>query len=300
MELRHLRYFIAVAEALSFTRAAQALHTAQPSLSQQIRDLEHEIGVVLLERNKRHVALTPAGRVFLDEARLVIAQAERAKTLARRAAADLASLTIGFVPAAEVKLFSPTLNLLRASHPAARVVLQSLTTYEQHQALLAGDIDMGFLRPPISDSRLASEVVLREPLVALLPADHALAAQPAVSMRDLAQMPFLRIASRHAGDLGTTIDALASDAGVDLTIAQEVENVLTLLSLIGIGMGCSIMPDYVGQLGFRNLAVRPLRDAHVEVALLAAWRRDNAKPEIGALLELVRAAGQQWARRGAV
>lgn len=292
MELRHLRYFVAVAEALSFTRAALLLNTAQPSLSQQIRDLEHEIGVSLLKRDKRNVALTMAGRVFLDEARLVLAQAERAKTLARRAAtADASSLAIGFVPAAEVKLFPQSLNLLRAAYPATRIVLKSLTTYEQHQALLAGEIDIGFLRPPIMDSRLASEVLLSEPLVALLPADHALAAQSRVSMHDLARMPFLRIASRHAGDLGKIIDDLANKAGVDLDVAQEVENVLTLLSLIGIGVGCSIMPDYVEQLGFRNLAVRPLSDVFVKVDLLAVWRHDIVKPEIGAFLELIRKAG---------
>jgi LysR family hca operon transcriptional activator len=105
MELRHLRYFVAVAEALSFTRAAQTLRTAQPSLSQQIRDLEYEIGTPLLNRDKRNVALTAAGKVFLDEARLVLAQAERAKTARRAAEGEAQSLTIGFVPAAEVKIF---------------------------------------------------------------------------------------------------------------------------------------------------------------------------------------------------
>lgn len=291
MELRHLRYFTAVADALSFTKAAQTLRTAQPSLSQQIRDLEHEIGTPLLIRDKRNVALTPAGRVFLDEARLVLAQAERAKTLARRASeSERQNLTIGFVPAAEVKIFPQALTMLRGQYPETRIALQSLTTFEQHQALLAGEIDIGFLRPPVDDSQLDCEVILREPLVAMMPASHPAAAKDIVPLRDLADTPFLRIPRRHAGDLGKVIDQLADREGVTLNAVQEVENVLTLLTLVGLGVGFSIMPDYVGQLSFKNLVTRPLAGPPLEVELVAAWRRDNPKPEIPALLERARAA----------
>ncbi len=291
MELRHLRYFVAVAEALSFTRAAQALRTAQPSLSQQIRDLEYEIGTELLNRDKRNVSLTPAGKVFLDEARLVLAQAERAKMLARRAGEeDAQSLTIGFVPAAEVKIFPQSLTMLRAQFPDTRIVLQSLTTYEQHEALLSGVIDIGFLRPPVDEVQLDSAVILREPLVALLPADHPACWKSEVPLADLADTPFLRIASRHAGNLGQVIDDLARREGVQLNAVQEVENVLTLLTLVGLGVGFSIMPDYVGQLSFRNIAARPLAGPVVRAELMAAWRRDNTKPEVAALVERVREA----------
>lgn len=291
MELRHLRYFVAVAEELSFTRAAQNLRTAQPSLSQQIRDLEHEIGTALLERNKRNVALTAAGKVFLDEARLVLAQAERAKTLARRASeAERNCLTIGFVPAAEIKIFPQALTMLRGQQPELRIVLQSLTTFEQHQALLAGEIDIGFMRPPIDNDVLDHSVVMRERLVAMLPADHPAAKCSEVALSDLATTPFLRIARRHAGALGTIIDALAEREGIELQTVQEVENVLTLLTLTSLGVGFSIMPDYVGQLSFRNLVTRPLSGPPVDAELLAVWRKDNAKPEIAALLERVRDA----------
>lgn len=291
MELRHLRYFVAVAEALSFTRAAQALRTAQPSLSQQIRDLEHEIGTALLLRDKRNVALTAAGRVFLDEARLVLAQAERAKTLARRAGEEVArSLTIGFVPAAEVKIFPQSLTMLRAQFPGTRIVLQSLTTFEQHEALLSGAIDIGFLRPPVDEGQLDSAVILREPLVALLPADHPACDRDEVPLAALADTPFLRIADRHAGNLGQVIGDLARREGVQLNAVQEVENVLTLLTLVGLGVGFSIMPDYVGQLSFRNIAARPLAGPVVRAELLTAWRRDNAKPEVAALVARVREA----------
>lgn len=285
MELRHLRYFVAVAEALSFTRAAQTLRTAQPSLSQQIRDLEYEIGTPLLYRDKRNVALTPAGKVFLDEAKLVLAQAERAKLLARRAGEDMGNtLTIGFVPAAEVKIFPQTLTMLRAEFPATRIVMQSLTTFEQHEALSSGAIDFGFLRPPVDDPSIDSMVILRESLVLLMPADHPCCWSSEVSLNAMADTPFLRIASRHAGNLGQVIDDLARREGVTLNAVQEVENVLTLLTLVSLGVGFSIMPDYVAQLSFRNIVTRPLAGPTVRAELMAAWRRDNAKPEVQALV----------------
>jgi LysR family hca operon transcriptional activator len=129
-------------------------------------------------------------------------------------------------------------------------VLQSLTTFEQHQALQSGEIDIGFLRPPVDEAQFACEVILREPLVALLPADHPACWQGEVALADLAETPFLRISSKHAGNLGHVIDDLARREGVALKAVQEVENVLTLLTLVGLGVGFSIMPDYAGQLAF--------------------------------------------------
>lgn len=289
MELRHLRYFVAVAEALSFTRAAQILRTAQPSLSQQIRDLEYEVGTPLLNRDKRNVALTPAGAVFLDEARLVLAQAERAKTLARRAAeTDARTLTIGFVPAAEVKIFPSALTILRAQFPETRFILRSLPTGEQWQALTSGNIDIGFLRPPVDSPGLNSEVILRERLVALLPENHPCSAQDEVSLRDLASTPYLQIARQHAGNILNLTDDLAAREGVTLNTVQEVENVLTLLTLVSLSVGFAIMPDYVEQLPFRKTVARPLAGPPVEAELMAAWRKDNRKPELEALLARVR------------
>lgn len=289
MELRHLRYFVAVAEALSFTRAAQILRTAQPSLSQQIRDLEYEVGTPLLNRDKRNVALTPAGAVFLDEARLVLAQAERAKTLARRAAeADARTLTIGFVPAAEVKIFPAALTILRAQFPETRFILRSLPTGEQWEALASGSIDIGFLRPPVGSPGLKSEVILRERLVALLPEDHPCSAQDEVSLKDLAGTPFLQIPSQHAGNILSLTEDMAAREGVKLNTVQEVENVLTLLTLVSLSVGFAIIPDYVEQLPFRNTVARPLAGPPVEAELIAAWREDNRKPELEALLARVR------------
>ena len=193
MELRHLRYFVAVAEELNFTRAAQRLHTAQPSLSQQIQDLEQEVGVPLFIRTKRLVKLTAAGTAFLDEARLTLAQSRRAIASARKAAqAGESTLVLGFGPAAEIKLFPGTLTSLRASFPKLRLEFRSMTTLQQREALLHNEIDLAFLRPPIHEPSLEAIPVLREQLVAVLPADHPLAGEGPLDFAELSGYPSLK------------------------------------------------------------------------------------------------------------
>src|ERR1700741_105716 len=193
MELRHLRYFVAVAEELNFTRAAQRLNTAQPSLSQQIQDLEQEVAVPLFIRTKRSVKLTAAGTAFLNEARLTLAQARRAVASARQAArAGESTLVLGFGPAAEIKLFPSTLTSLRASFPTLRLEFRSMTTLEQREALLHNEIDLAFLRPPIHEPSLEAIPVLREQFVAVLPADHPLAGEGPLDFAELAGYPSLK------------------------------------------------------------------------------------------------------------
>ncbi|MCB5944222.1 LysR substrate-binding domain-containing protein [Acidocella sp. KAb 2-4] len=292
MELRHLRYFIAVAEELNFTRAAQRLNTAQPSLSQQILDLEHEIGTPLLTRTKRSVALTVAGQAFLNEARLTIAQARNAVATARRAAElEGHKLTIGFVPAAEIKVFPGILTLLRESFPKLQLQLQSFTSLEQRDALLRGDIDIAFMRPPLSEPGLVAKTVLQEQLVAVLPADHTLASRDEVNLHELAETPFLEISPMHGGRLFDTIREHLRAQGVVLDTVQQVENVLTLFTLIGLGVGFSLMPDYAESLLFRNVTTRRLAGEPIRVDLIMAWREDDKSPEVTAFRELVDARG---------
>lgn len=294
MELRHLRYFVAVAEQLNFTRAAQKLRTAQPSLSQQIRDLEAEIGVELLTRNRRNVALTEAGRVFLDEARLVLAQAQRAISSARNLSSDGEQcVTIGFVPAAEVKIFPSVFTSVRAQFPALQIVLRSLPSGEQKEALTEEAIDIGFMRLPVEDDRLASEIVLSETLVAVLPADHPLAAAPALRLADFASVPFLKIAPKHAGDLGEEIDRYMKRVGFEPRHAQTVDNVLTLMTAVGLGLGFSLLPDYAEHLVFRNMTTRRLLDPPVQVGLAMVWRKDDETPEVKAIRDFVIQAHRQ-------
>jgi len=288
MELRHLRYFVTVAEELNFTRAAERLRTAQPSLSQQIRDLEEEIGTPLLLRTKRQVALTEAGRVFLDEARLVLAQAQRAVAEARRAGQGSESrLAIGFVPAAEVKIFPSMLTVMRAEFPQLNLVLRNLTTAEQQEALLNNGIDVAFMREPITDSRLSHEIVLTERLQVVLPADHPLAAKAEIQPADLNGLPFLRITPPHAGSLHQVVENFLQSNQITLQLVQDVENALTLMSLVGMGVGVGFLPDYVEHLLFRNVTSRPLAGPPITINLVMAWRSHDRSSEVKGFRELV-------------
>ncbi|TWH76016.1 LysR family hca operon transcriptional activator [Azomonas agilis] len=275
MELRHLRYFIAVAETLNFTRAAERLHTAQPSLSQQIKDLEDELGTSLLTRSKRRVELTPAGTVFLNEARLVLAQAERAILLARQAAQLNASqFSIGFVPSAEIKIFPHVLPTMRAQYPNLELNFHSLTTAEQIKALVKKTIDVAFLRPPIEHPDLSSEAIMTEPLVLVMPADHPLSQCQRILPEHLMDTDFIQINAQQAGQsLYNSIQDWLQRHHLDVRVTQEVHNVLTLLTLISMGGGVSLLPDYAEQMLFRNIATRHLEDeAPPSTTLLMAWR----------------------------
>ena len=288
MELRHLRYFVAVAEELNFTRAAQRLHTAQPSLSQQIQDLEQEVGVPLFIRTKRSVKLTAAGTAFLDEARLTLAQSRRAIASARKAAQPgERTLVLGFGPPAEIKLFPGTLTSLRASFPKLRLEFRSMTTLQQREALLHNEIDLAFLRPPIHEPSLEAIPVLREELVAVLPADHPLAGEGPLDFAKLSGYPFIEISPLHSGNLFDLVRAAAQERGVQLNTIQQVVNVLTMLALISLGEGYTLLPDYAESLVFRNVTTRRLTPPAIEADLLMAWRKGDLSSENAALRDLI-------------
>ena len=288
MELRHLRYFVAVAEELNFTRAAQRLNTAQPSLSQQIRDLEREVAVPLFIRTKRSVKLTAGGTAFLDEARLTLAQARRAIASARQAAqAGESTLVLGFGPAAEIKLFPSTLTSLRASFPTLRLEFRSMTTLEQREALLHNEIDLAFLRPPIHEPSLEAIPVLREQLVAVLPADHPLAGEGPLDFAALSGYPFIEISPLHSGNLFDLVRAAARERRVQLNTIQQAVDVLTLLTLISLGEGYTLLPDYAESLVFRNVTTRRLTPPAIEADLLMAWRKGDPSSENAALRDLI-------------
>jgi LysR family hca operon transcriptional activator len=288
MELRHLRYFVAVAEELNFTRAAQRLNTAQPSLSQQIQDLEQEVGGSLFIRTKRSVKLTAAGTAFLDEARLTLAQARRAIASARQVAQPgQSTLVLGFGPAAEIKLFPSTLTSLRASFPKLRLEFRSMTTLAQREALLRNEIDLAFLRPPIHDPSLEAIPVLREQLVAVLPADHPLAGEGPIDFANLSGYPFIEISPVHSGNLFDLVRAAAQERGVQLNTIQQVVDVLTLLTLISLGEGYTLLPDYAESLVFRNVTTRRLNPPAIEADLLMAWRKGEPSSENAALRDLI-------------
>jgi DNA-binding transcriptional LysR family regulator len=294
MELRHLRYFLAVAEELHFHRAAARLHISQPPLSQQIRALERELGVTLLERNRRRVALTAAGESFRDDARTILAAVERASEKARNVArGSLGTLSIGFVGSA---MFSPTLpDILRdfrSGHPDVELVLRELPTVAQLTALVGGELDIGVIRGPMPESEIDPQLELmtiqREHLVAALPADHPLASRRRVRAESLRGETFVILARREAPGLFAGLASTMGDAGGVPDDVLEVVEMQTIISLVAGGFGVSLVPESVGQVDRSGVAFRPIAGPTPTIELSLAWRTRGGSPVRDAFIEVAR------------
>ena len=294
MELRHLRYFVAVAEELHFHRAAQRLHISQPPLSQQIRALERELGVTLLLRNRRRVALTAAGEGFLDDARSILAAVDRASERARGIArGSLGTLAIGFVGSA---MFSPKLPQIlrefRARHPDVELVLRELPTTVQLAALVAGELDVGVIRGPVDvtelDGQLELMTIQRERLVAALPADHPLAARRRLRPQDLRGESFVILTRREAPGLYSGLAAAMGEAGGLPDDVLEVAEMQTIISLVAGGFGVSLVPASVGQVDRSGVAFRPIAGPTPTIELEIAWRPGADSPVRDEFLSIAR------------
>jgi DNA-binding transcriptional LysR family regulator len=289
MELRHLRYFVAVAEELHFGRAAARLHISQPPLSLQIRDLEQELSVRLLARNRRRVELTAGGAAFLEEAREILRRAERAGERARRASrGEVGELGIGFVTSATNEAFAAILREHRRSHPCVELRLYDQTPDQQLQGLRAGHIDVGFLRPPIDDPSLAAERVWREPLLVALPVDHPLASQPQVRWKDLIDEPFVTLSSQQAPGFRRVFYEAARMQGFVPQVKQYANDLQTVIWLVAVGMGVAIVSAGLSSLARRSVVYRPLRPRGPMVEMAVAWRRDATSPALEGFLEVTR------------
>src|SRR5580700_11310745 len=233
MELRHLRYFVAVAETGSLTVAAEKrLHTAQPSLSRQIRDLEYQVGAQLMIRSARGIELTAAGRAFLDHARLALAQVEAAGEAARRAARPAKpSFALGFLTGQEMDWLPEALRILKDELPNIEVTVSSQYSPDLADALTRGKLDVAFLRPEPGSPDLVFRRVVKEPLVVVLPSDHRLAARDAIDPDDIAGETFISV-SKTAPVLRVVIDEYLKRSGVDITPAHEADNIAMAISLV--------------------------------------------------------------------
>ncbi|HGM5492425.1 TPA: DNA-binding transcriptional regulator HcaR [Serratia fonticola] len=287
MELRHLRYFVAVAEELNFTRAAERLHTSQPSLSSQIKDLEGCIGVPLLIRNNRQVSLTRAGEVFLHQAISILELSEQAKQLARKAMEQQVRLIIGFVPCAEVNILPDILPQLRLRLPASSIELVSIITTQQEDKLLKGEIDVGFMRRPIISNQLNYRVVYREPLVVVMPVNHPLSKEPQIEPHHLDGENFISTDPAHSGALHQMVTTYLAEFHSKPNIVQAATNILVTMNLVGMGLGLSIVPRYVGHFQSPNVVFRPLPASAPQIELLMAWHRENDSPALAQMIDLV-------------
>ena len=247
MELRHLRYFVAVAQELSFTRAAARLGTAQPSLSQQIIQLERHVGTPLLARTKRTVRLTPAGRIFFREAQDILARSERATALAADAGRGHArELSIGMMPAVETTILPKLLPLLERRLPKVRIALHSLGSYgDQLARLRSHAIDLAFLWGPLDEPDLVVNHLYSERLVVVLPAGHRLAGSKKVTVQQLADVPCIVPAERASPPLRAVIAELFTHARAPLRPRPDADNVLGHLNMVRAGLGFAILPEYV-------------------------------------------------------
>jgi LysR family hca operon transcriptional activator len=290
MELRHLRYFVAVAEELNFTRAAERLNTAQPSLSQQIKQLEAHVGVPLLDRSKRHVALTAGGKVFLTEAREILARVERAGRRAVRAQqGKAAELVIGVVPAAEIKILPKLIPLVERSLPKVRLVFHNLPSAEQKRLLATGALDFGLLRGPFEDPRLVVEDLLWEKLLAGLPARHPLARKKSVSIRQLNELPFIMVSREGSPELHDAVRAFCERSGLHPRVVQQADNILGNLNMIRAGIGFALLPDYAASILPNGVVAKPLAwNPAPVVSLVVAHRKGKATAQMLAFKRLLR------------
>ena len=290
MELRHLRYFVAVAEELNFTRAAERLETAQPSLSQQIKSLEKFLGAPLLVRNKRRVELTEAGHVFLSESRDILARTERAIQRIRETAGNPATeLSVAVAPAAEVKILPRLLPLMQRKMPGLRLILHTMPTSEQKIAFANHALDVGFLRGPVSLPDATVEPLLDETLLIALPSKHPLASRKKLRIADLNHHPFIMISRKGAPELHDAVLAFCEAAGLRPPVAQRAGNVLGNLNLVRNGVGFGLLPDYVASILPRGVTLRHL-DLKPEPAVPLMLARSNRaqSPLLSGFLRLVR------------
>jgi len=279
MELRHLRYFVAVAEEGSLLAAAERrLHTSQPSLSRQIRDLESEIGVKLLERQARGVALTTAGKVFLDHARLALLQVEAAADGARRAEQpEKVVLSMGFLAGQEVVWLPHALRILREEAPEAEITLSSQSSPELALGLMRGKLDVAFLRPEAQAVGLSYKFLAKEPLIAVLPAAHRLTSRKKIRPQDLARETYVSSA-RTSPVLRSVIQDYASKVGIMLEAEYEGENLPAAMSLVISTGGVTLIPLYAQNMLTPNVVARALDGVPPTIDLTLGYNQANTSP----------------------
>lgn len=284
-----MRYFRAVAEELHFGRAAERLHIAQPPLSQQIRQLERELGVSLLTRTTRSVELTPAGKTYLQRVITILDGVDDAGDQARRLAAGTeGQLRIGCVGSATYSLLPKLVLTLRETLPGVDVSVRGeMLAPAQVSALLAGEIDLGLLRPPVRQEGIETETLRRDRLLVALPAGHHLAARRDVPVQELRSEEFIAHASGRSV-MNSLLNAVCADAGFVPQVRHEVTETSTLVTLVAAGLGVAIVPEPTAELGITGVRYLPLSPAGLGVDLIAARVADSRSPLLENVLAVLR------------
>jgi LysR family transcriptional regulator, hca operon transcriptional activator len=279
MELRHLRYFVAVAEEGSLTVAAEKrLHTSQPSLSRQIRDLEYEVGAPLLTRSVHGVELTASGRAFLDHARLALAQVEAAREAARRAAQpEKPGFALGFLTGQEMDWLPEAMHILRDELPNIEVTVASEYSPVLAEALRRGRLDLAFMRRETEASDLVFKTVTQEPLTLVLPSDHRLAARKTIALDEIARDPFINV-SATAPALRAIIDDYLRRAGLKIAPAHEADNLAMAISLVASTRGVALLPRYAQNFLPWSVISRPIKGEAPTIDLVVGYHAANTSP----------------------
>lgn len=276
MELRHLRYFVAVAETLHFGQAAARLRIAQPSLSHQIRQLEDDLHVELLHRTKRHVDLTDAGRLFLHESRDIIARADRAAVVARRMGSIGAHrLRVGIGYCTDQSDIAALLSAFNAEHRGIQVETKTMPVLGQMAAIAEGQLDIGFVRPPVNDHSLMSEVVVSDALVAALPARHRFASRSGLPLSALANELFILPPRDVVPVFHDAILRACRAAGFVPHTAHEADHLHMVLDLVAAGAGVALVPAAARKIQKPHIAYRGLHPPPERLETALAWRRDD-------------------------
>ncbi len=291
MDLRTLRSFVAAAEEEHFGRAAKAVHVSQPALSRQIQRLEAELEIDLFGRSGQGITLTHAGRVFLTHARRILRDAEQGQEAARRAAEGLEGmLNIGFVsPAVYSNVVPALISLFRKKAPRVELTLHELSSIPQADALDAGDIDVGFLHPPVPGNSIIFRTVLRQRFIAVVPRDHALADASAIRPSQLAQEPFVIFPRERGAGLYDRIIAVCQQHGFSPSVGQEATQMQTIVSLVATGIGVAIVPHSVRQMGDIGVSYCDLVGVDSDAVLAAAWHRRNSNPALDSFIDILEA-----------
>ncbi|MBH8576357.1 LysR family transcriptional regulator [Nostocaceae cyanobacterium CENA369] len=294
MELRHLRYFVTLAEELHFGRAAERLHIAQPPLSQQIRQLEKELDFELFHRTKRNVQLTAAGQVFLGEVQQIFRQLQQAIEVGQQTSrGEVGKLIIGFVSSAGYNILPILLRNFRGSVPGVSLELHELTTDLQLEWLRQGRMDVGFLRPPVEDNIFSWEIIFQESLILALPETHSLANKSYICLRSLANEPFILFPRILAPGLYDLIISLCQQAGFSPTVTQEAIQMQTIVSLVAAEMGVAIVPASLQNLQRTGVVYKTVQESTPKVSIAMIWRKNETSPTVQKLVEIVRQIAKQ-------
>jgi len=276
VELRHLRYFVALAEEMNFRRAAERLHIATPALSVQMRNLEAEVGTPLVVREGRGSQLTDAGRVFLERARQTLACAQQGIVAARRAAnGEIGHIAIGHSTGAELRVFPKLMPEFRKRWPDVQLTFHELKLAQQLHDLRSREIDVGFIWSPQAIDEFDTHELTREPLVAALPSNHRLASAPSVSIKDLSHEPLVFIPRRLDPESYHQVEELFHRAHAVMNVIYELDSTLSLINFIAMQAGCSVLPQYTRLIPVKGVVFKPLRGIGGGKCLAIIKRKDT-------------------------